>query len=54
MYSCYVRATLEFAFLNEHRLEPCFGECFDLEHIKDACITLDSGKVNGKIVVKVE
>lgn len=43
-----------FAFLNEHRLEPCFGECFDFEHIKDACIALDSGKVNGKIVVKVE
>ena len=43
-----------FAFLNEHRLEPCFGECFDFELIKDACIALDSGKVNGKIVVKVE
>ena len=43
-----------FAFLNEHRLEPCFGECFDFEHIKDACIALDFGKVNGKIVVKVE
>ena len=43
-----------FAFLNEHKLEPCFGECFDFEHIKDACIALDSGKVNGKIVVKVE
>lgn len=42
-----------FAFLNEHRLEPCFGECFDFEHIKDACIALDSGRVNGKIVVKV-
>ncbi|WP_092983439.1 zinc-binding dehydrogenase [Ruminococcus sp. YE78] len=42
-----------FAFLNEHRLEPCFGECFDFEHIKDACIALDSGKVNGKIVVKM-
>ncbi|SDA33086.1 zinc-binding dehydrogenase [Ruminococcus sp. YE78] len=42
-----------FAFLNEHRLEPCFGECFDFEHIKDAYIALDSGKVNGKIVVKM-
>lgn len=42
-----------FAFLNEHRLEPCFGECFDFEHIKDACIALDSGKANGKIVVKM-
>ena len=43
-----------FAFLNEHKLEPCFGECFDFEHIREACIALDSGKVNGKIVVKVE
>ena len=43
-----------FAFLNEHKLEPCFGERFDFEHIRDACIALDSGKVNGKIVVKVE
>ena len=42
-----------FAFLNEHKLEPCFGECFDFEHIKDACIALDSGNVNGKIVVKM-
>ena len=41
------------AFLNEHKSEPCFGECFDLEHIRDACIALDSGKVNGKIVVKM-
>ena len=43
-----------FTFLNEHKLEPCFGERFDFEHIRDACIALDSGKVNGKIVVKVE
>ena len=43
-----------FAFLNEHELEPCFGECFDFAYIRDACIALDSGKVNGKIVVKVE
>ena len=42
-----------FAFLNEHKLEPCFGECYDFEHIRDACIALDSGKVNGKIVVKM-
>ena len=43
-----------FAFLNEHKLKPCFGVCFDLSHISDACIALDSGKVNEKIVVKVE
>lgn len=42
-----------FNFLNEHNLQPCFGMGFDFENIKDACIALDSGKVNGKIVVKV-
>ena len=42
-----------FEFLNEHNLQPCFGANYDFENIKDACIALDSGKVNGKIVVKV-
>ena len=42
-----------FEFLNEHNLQPCFGASYDFENIKDACIALDSGKVNGKIVVKV-
>lgn len=42
-----------FEFLNEHNLQPCFGASYDFENIRDACIALDSGKVNGKIVVKV-
>ena len=42
-----------FAFLNEHKLQPVYGECFDFEHIREACIALDGGKVNGKIVVKI-
>ena len=42
-----------FSFLNERHLEPAFGACYDFSHIQDACIALDSGKVNGKIVVRM-
>ncbi|MBO6230675.1 MAG: zinc-binding dehydrogenase [Ruminiclostridium sp.] len=42
-----------FSFLNEHKLQPVYGEFFDFEHIRDACTALDGGKVNGKIVVKI-
>ena len=42
-----------FAFLSEHKLQPVYGKCFDFEHIRDACIALDGGKVNGKITVKI-
>ena len=42
-----------FSFLNERQLEPVFGACYDFPHIQDACIALDSGKVNGKIVVRM-
>lgn len=40
-------------FMDEHHLKPLIGAKFDLDHIKEACIALDRGKVNGKIVVKV-
>ena len=42
-----------FSFMDEHHLKPLIGATYDFEHIKDACIALDSGKVNGKIVVEV-
>ena len=42
-----------FNFMDEHELKPLIGAAFDFEYIKDACIALDSGKVNGKIVVEV-
>ena len=42
-----------FTFLNERHLKPAFGTCFDFDHIRDACIALDGGTVNGKIVVTV-
>lgn len=40
-----------FAFIDKHRLSLLVGERFDFEHIRDACMALDSGSVNGKIVV---
>ena len=40
-----------FSFMDEHNLKPLIGATFDFEHIREACIALDSGKVNGKIVV---
>lgn len=42
-----------FAFMNNHRLKPLIGAVYDFKNIKDACIALDSGKVNGKIVVRI-
>jgi NADPH:quinone reductase-like Zn-dependent oxidoreductase len=40
-----------FAFLNEHHLVPVSGRVYNFEHIRDAVIAQDEGKVNGKIVV---
>ena len=42
-----------FGFMNEHKLSPKIGAEYNFEHIREACIALDSGKVNGKIVVTV-
>lgn len=39
------------SFMDEHNLKPLIGAAFDFEYIREACIALDSGKVNGKIVV---
>ena len=43
-----------FAFLNEHQIVPTYGAHFTFKHVRDACIALDSHKVNGKIVVTME
>lgn len=40
-----------FGFLDEHNVKPAIGASFAFEQIKDACMALDSGSVNGKIVV---
>lgn len=43
-----------FAFLTEHKLKPMIGAAFKFLDIKEACIALDEGKVNGKIVVTMD
>ena len=40
-----------FEFLDQHNLKPDIGATFAFEQIRDACMALDSGSVNGKIVV---
>ena len=42
-----------FAFLAQHDLHPRIGASYDFAHIQDACVALDEGMVNGKIVVTV-
>ncbi|MBR1483781.1 MAG: zinc-binding dehydrogenase [Ruminococcus sp.] len=42
-----------FTFMDKHSLKPLIGATFDFAHIKDACVALDRGKVNGKIVVQI-
>ena len=42
-----------FSFMDEYQLKPLAGAVYDFENIREACIALDEGKVNGKIVVKV-
>ena len=42
-----------FAFLTENCLVPRYGAKFSFADIQNACIALDSGKVNGKIVIEV-
>ncbi len=42
-----------FDYIRKHNLTPLIGATFDFENIKEACIALDSGKINGKIVIKL-
>ena len=43
-----------FAFLKAHDIVPNYGAHFTFDKVQDACIALDSHKVNGKIVVTME
>ena len=42
-----------FSFMDEHQLKPLIGATYYFDNVCEACIALDEGKVNGKIVVKV-
>ena len=42
-----------FAFLTVHNIVPQYGAKFSFADIREACLALDSGKVNGKIVIDI-
>ena len=42
-----------FSFMDEHELKPLIGAEYDFTDIREACIALDNGRVNGKIVVRL-
>ena len=42
-----------FRFIDDNQLKPLIGAIYDFDNICEACIALDEGKVNGKIVVKM-
>lgn len=42
-----------FSFIREYNLRPCIGAEYGFSEIKEACVALDSGKANGKIVVRM-
>lgn len=42
-----------FNFMDRFRLKPLIGARFVFDQIRDACIALDEGKINGKIVVEM-
>ena len=39
--------------MDENKLKPLIGAVYDFNDIREACVALDSGSVNGKIVVKI-
>ena len=43
-----------FNFLDGNRLSPCLGRVHNFSQIARACEDMDCGKVNGKIVVRVD
>ena len=40
-----------FDFLKAYDLKPCIGAVYSFKNIRQACMDMDDGKVNGKIVV---
>lgn len=40
-------------FLDTHRIRPCIGNIYPFSEIREACMAMEQGKVNGKIVVTI-
>lgn len=43
-----------FSFIREHELEIPVGRVFSFTQLREACLALDEGRVNGKLVVRME
>lgn len=43
-----------FRFIRERNIRPQYGAVYGFAEIREACMALDSGMINGKIVVRVE
>jgi NADPH:quinone reductase-like Zn-dependent oxidoreductase len=43
-----------FAFIEEHNVQPQAGRVYAFSDIRQACMDMDGGKVNGKIVVVMD
>jgi NADPH:quinone reductase-like Zn-dependent oxidoreductase len=43
-----------FGFIREHDLHPSYAMRFGFDDIREACIALDEGRANGKIVVVMD
>lgn len=41
-------------FMDNHDLRPMIGARFSFDQIQEACVALDHGRINGKIVITVE
>lgn len=42
-----------FRFIAEKKIKPKIGKVYDFDNLREACLAQDSGKVSGKIVVRV-
>ena len=40
-------------FFDIHRIRPCIGNIYPFSEIREACMAMEQGKVNGKIVVTI-
>lgn len=41
-------------FIKENNIKPKIGKIFSFDEIREACVEMDEGKVNGKIVISVK
>lgn len=42
-----------FSFIDDQNFKPLVGATYDFEKINEACVALDAGRINGKIVIVI-